>query len=100
MPVFGELNSSLTIQQVQAKLAALFQAFDDLEKAYQWQAAYSAADLEATPLSWTAADTSAVMTALSDAHQLYMTAQGAAGYPTAALPYPFLASMRAVTGPR
>lgn len=100
MPVFGQLNSSLTVQQIQSKLKALALAFSDLEDAYQWVSAYAPADLEAAPLSWDANDAQDVLNALADAHNLYQTALGVTGFPTAQLPYNFTASMRVVMGPR
>ena len=100
MAMFGQLNASMTIQQVQQKLAALFSALEDLEDVYKWLSAYAVADLEAAPLSLAAADAQAILNAFADAHDLYMTAQGTTGFPTATLPYNFLASMRMITGAR
>ena len=100
MAMFGQLNASMTVQQVQQKLSALFQAFEDLENVYQWLSAYAVADLEAAPLNLPAADAQAILNAAADAHDLYMTALGTTGFPTAALPYNFCASMRAVNGAR
>lgn len=100
MAMFGQLNASMTIQQVQQKLSALFQAMEDMENVYQWLSAYALADLEAAPLNMAAADAQALLNAAADAHDLYMTALGTTGFPTAALPYDFCASMRVITGAR
>jgi hypothetical protein len=98
--MFGQLNPSLIVNQLQMKFDALFSALEDLESAYQWSAAYSLSDFEAAPLSFPAADGQDVLNALADAHDLYQTALGTSGFPTATPPYNFLASMRVVTGAR
>lgn len=100
MAVFGQLNPAMTVSQMQAQLAALRQAFTDVEATYQWLAGYAAADLEAAPLSFDAADAGAVLAAFADCHDLWMTAQGTTGFPTATLPYNFFATIRAITGAR
>ena len=100
MAVFGQLNPSSVVNQLQQKLAVLFKAFEDLEDAYQWSSAYSLSDLEGAPFSFPAADAQDILNALADAHDLYQTALGTAGFPTATLPYNFTASMRVITGPR
>jgi len=94
--VFGQLNPSTVVNQIQMKLSALFSALEDLEGDYQWSSAYSLSDFEAPPFSFSASDAQAVFNALADAHDLYQTALGTTGFPTATLPYDFLASMRAV----
>lgn len=98
--MFGQLNPALTVQQVQAKLVALRSAFEDLENVYQWTSAYALADLEAAPLSLSASDAQDLLNAIADAHDLYQTALGTTGFPTATLPYNFFASMRMITGAR
>ena len=100
MAVFGQLNASLVVQQMQQKLSALLEAFEDCDNAYQWLSAYAAGDLEEAPLSFDAGDAQAILNAFADVHDLYQTAQGTTGFPTAELPYNFLASMRVVMGPR
>lgn len=100
MPIFGGLNQVQVTNQIANKLAALIAAFEDLENTYQWCSAYALADLEAAPLSYAAADGQDILNALADAHDLWMTAQGTTGFPTAVLPYPFTASMRVIVGPR
>lgn len=100
MPMFGQLSSSMTVGQAQQKLAALRNAFEDAEAVYQWLSGYAAADLEAAPLNLDTADAIALLSAFADVHDLWMTAQGTTGFPTAPLPYNFFASMRAITGAR
>lgn len=100
MAVFGQLNPSSVVNQLQMQFAALFTALHDLEDSYQWSAAYSLSDLEGAPFSFTAADAQDILNALADAHDLYQTALGTTGFPTATLPYNFTASMRVVTGTR
>lgn len=96
--MFGRLNQSVTVGQIQQKLVALRSAFEDYEDSYQWLSAYALADLEAAPLSLPATDAQAILNSLADAHDLWMTAQGVSGWPTATLPYNFMASQRMVTG--
>jgi len=96
--MFDELNPTQTIMQIQQHLAALRQAFEDCESDYQWASAYSLADFEASPLNMTPAGAQAILNALADAHQLWMTGQGTPGFPAATLPYNFMASMRMIDG--
>ncbi len=98
--MFGQLNPSLTAQQIQQKLDALFTAFEELERAYLWSAAYSLTDFENPPLSYASDDGQDILNALADAHDLYQTALGTGGFPTATLPYNFTASMLKLIGPR
>jgi hypothetical protein len=100
MAMFGQLSPGATVQLITQKLAALRSAFEDCEDVYQWLSAYSLSDMEAAPLSLSAGDGQDILNALGDAHDLWMTAQGEAGFPTASLPYNFFASMRMITGAR
>jgi hypothetical protein len=100
MPMFGQLNQMSTISSMQQKLAALRSAFEDCEAIYQWLSEYALADLEAAPLLLAVADAQDIMNAFADAHNLWMTAQGTPGFPSATLPYNFMASQRAVVGSR
>lgn len=100
MAVFGQLNPSSVVNQLQLQFSALFSALHELEDSYQWSSAYSLAELEGAPFNFPAADAQAILNALADAHDLWMTAQGVTGWPAAALPYNFTASMRAVAGTR
>lgn len=100
MAVFGQLNPSSVVNQLQMKISALFKAFEDLEDSYKWSSAYSLSDLEGAPFSFSSADAQDILNALADAHDLYMTALGTSGFPLATPPYNFTASMRVVTGPR
>jgi hypothetical protein len=98
--MFGQLNPSVSVQQVQQKLDALFTAFEELERSYRWSAAYALSDFEAAPFSFSASDGQDILNALADAHDLYQTALGTTGFPTATPPYNFTASMLKLTGPR
>jgi len=98
MSMFGQLNPAQTVQQMQQQLTALRSAFEDCEDIYQWLSAYSITDLEGAPMNLSAADAQDILNAFADAHDLWMTAQGETGFPTATLPYGFMTSMRAVTG--
>lgn len=100
MAMFGQLNTIDFVQQITRELAALRQAFEAVESTYQWASAYALSDFEAAPLSLSAGDGQDVLNALADAHDLWETAQGTVGWPTATLPYNFMASMRVITGPR
>lgn len=100
MAMFDQLNTIDQINQIQAELAALRKAFEAVESTYQWSTAYSLSDFENPPFSLSAAAGQDILNALADAHDLWMTAQGVVGWPTATLPYNFFASMRAITGSR
>lgn len=100
MTVFGMLDPSLTVMQIQQKFSALFSACEDLERAYLWISQNGLADLEGAPLNWTADNAQAILNALTDFNDWWQTGQGTAGFPLPALPYNFLASAREVTGPR
>ena len=100
MAVFGQLNPSSTVNQLQQQFSALFAALHELEDSYQWSSAYSLSDLEGPPFNFPTADAQAILNALADLHDLYMTALGTTGWPTATLPYNFTASMRAITATR
>ena len=100
MPMFGQLSPGSTVAQIQQKISALITAFEDLEDAYQWSSAYALSDWEAAPMNFPSADAQDILNAVADAHDLYQTAQGTTGFPTASLPYNFLASMRAMIGAR
>lgn len=98
--MFGQLNPTLSVQQIQVALSNLINSFNEVEDIYLWMSAYSITDLESLPFSLPVDDAQAILNALADAHSLHQTALGTAGFPTATLPYNFFASMRAVTGPR
>ncbi len=100
MAMFGQINSSTTITQLQQKFSTLFRALEDLEDSYQWSSAYALADFQAPPMNLSAADAQIILDALADAHDFYQTGMGVAGFPLPALPYNFLASMRKVAGTR
>lgn len=100
MAVFGQLDSSLTVLQIQQKFSVLFAACEDLERAYQWISQNSLADLEGPPLNWTAGDAQDIMNALTDFNDWFQTGQGTAGFPLPSLPYDFLTSAQTITGPR
>lgn len=98
--MFGQLSPGSTVAQIQQKITALITAFEDLEDAYLWSSAYSLSDWEAAPMNLPSADAQDILNALADSHNLYQTALGTTGFPTASLPYGFLTSMRMVTGAR
>jgi hypothetical protein len=100
MAMFGQLNAGQTLQQMQAKLSALVSSFEDCENVYQWLSAYSLNDLEAAPLSLPSGDAQDILNAFADVHNLWMTAQGTPGFPSATLPYNFTASQRMIIGAR
>ena len=100
MAIFGQLQPTSVVGQLQMKLSALFSALEDAEDAYQWASAYALSDLEGAPFNFSAGDGQAILNALADAHDLYQTALGTVGFPTAVLPYNFLASMRVIAGTR
>ena len=98
--VFGGISQSNVFTGAQARLMALRTALEACEDFYKWLSAYAAADLEAAPLSLAAGDATDLLNAFADAHDLYQTALGTTGFPTATLPYNFFASMRVVIGPQ
>jgi hypothetical protein len=98
--MFGQLNPGTTATLISQKLAALRDAFEDIEDVYQWMSAYTLSDLEAPPLAMDPDDAQAILNALADAHDLYQTGLGTTGFPTATPPYNFFASMRMITGAR
>jgi hypothetical protein len=100
MPMFGQLNSSQTVNIIQQKLVALRSAFEDCEDTYQWLSGYALADLEGAPLNLPSDDAQAILNAFADTHDLWMTSQGVAEFPTATLPYNFMASQRMIPGAR
>lgn len=93
------VTAQYIVNNAQAKLKALQRAFEDCEDFYQWLSAYGAADLEAAPIGLDADSAQALLNAFADAHQEYQVRTGAQGFPTATLPYSFIASQRAVIGP-
>jgi hypothetical protein len=100
MTMFGQLNATGTISQMQQQLAVLRKAFEDCEDTYQWLSAYALADLEGAPLDLPSGDAQAILNGFADMHNLWMTAQGITGFPTATLPYNFMASQRMITATR
>jgi hypothetical protein len=100
MAVFGQLSPGITINRLQTEFSALFTALEALEDSYQWASAYALSDLEGPPFNYPSGDAQAILNALADAHDLYETARGTAGFPLATLPYNFTASMRVISGVR
>lgn len=97
------ISAQYIINNAQAKLSALRNALEACENMHQWLAGVALADLEAAPLSFTASDAQAILTALADAdalYQIYLSGQAPATYPqVTGTPYPYGASQRAVIGP-
>lgn len=100
MAVFGQITAQNVYTSAVARGEALLEALEAWEDVYLWVSQNSLADLEAPPLNFPAADAQAVQNAASDAHDFYQTGEGTAGFPTATLPYNFLASIRAIVGPQ
>lgn len=92
------ITSAYVVNNAQAKLAALRSALDDVKDFYLWLSAYSAADLEAAPVSLDATSAQAIFNAFADANELYTLYTGG-GLGTYTLPYNFSASQRVVIGP-
>jgi hypothetical protein len=97
MPMFGLLVPASVVNSMQLQLNALVKAFEDCEDTYLWLSAYALADLEAAPMSFSAADGQDILNAFADVHDLYQTALGTTGFPTAVPPYNFFASVRMLT---
>lgn len=98
MAVFGGITQQQVVTGAQARLMALRLALEAANDYYLWLSAYALSDLQAAPLTFSAADGQAILNAMSDAHQLYLAATGSAITP--ALPYNFMASMRQIIGPQ
>lgn len=96
--VYGGITLQNVISGAQARLMQHRLGLQGCEDFYQWLSGYSAADLQAPPLSMSAADAQALLNAFADAHQEYVMHNG--GSPTATIPYPFGASQRQVIGPQ
>lgn len=96
------ITEQYIVNNAQSKLRALRQAIHDVQDLYSWASAYSAADLEAAPVSMDAASASALLSALADANaigQVYLTGQAPGSYPQVGSPYVYATSQRAVIGP-
>lgn len=96
------ITQAYVVNNAQQKLAALRNALVEVEQFNQWLSAYSATDLEATPISMDAPSTTAIFNAFADAHalyQIYMTGQAPGTYPQVTSPYTYATSQRVVIGP-
>jgi hypothetical protein len=97
------MNQAQILASVQGKLNNLANALEDINKLYRWSSALAAADLEAAPLSFSASDATAILTAINDAHALfliYTAGQAPGSYPqVAGNPYDYAASQAALMGP-
>ena len=97
-------NTSQVVATAQNALTVLRNALVDCHNFRQWLAAYSAADLEAAPVSLDATSASAILSAFADANALYQLYNTNAltsppsGYTTPGT-YSFGASQRTVIGP-
>lgn len=98
------ITEQYLVNNVQSKLVALRNALEDCNDLYQWLSAYSAADLEAAPISMDATSAQATLNAIADAEALYQLYNTGAltsppsGYTTPGT-YKFGASQRVVIGP-
>lgn len=92
------ITEQYIVNNAQSKLAALRKALQDCADFYKWLSAYSAADLEAAPISMDATSAQAIFNAFADANELNTLANGGA-LGSYTLPYVFLASMRVIIGP-
>lgn len=97
-------NTSQVVSTAQSALSSLRNALENCHDLHQWLAAYSAADLEAAPVSLDATSAAAILSAFADADALYqLYSTGAltsppSGYVTPGT-YAFGASQRTVIGP-
>lgn len=96
------MTQAQILASVQGKLNNLANAFEDINKLYRWSSSLAAADLEAAPLSFSAADATAIQTAINDAHAEFMihtTGQAPGTYPQVTGPYTYGTSQSALLGP-
>jgi hypothetical protein len=104
MAIIGASNLTAAgiLSQVARALINHRQALEVLNDLYAWSSGLSAADLTAAPISMSAADANALLSALADAHAEYVlhnTGQPPAAYPQAASSYMYAASQNQVIGP-
>lgn len=98
------ITQQYVVNNAQTRLAALRDALEACHDFRQWLAAYSAADLEAAPVSLDTTSAPAIFSAFADAdalYQLYTTGaltSPPSGYTTPGT-YVFGASQRVVIGP-
>lgn len=93
------ITASNVTSNAQARLMALRLALEAADDYYLWLSAYSAADLEAAPLSLDSASAQALLNAFADAHEMHTLFTGG-GLGSYTLPYNFSASMRVIIGPQ
>jgi hypothetical protein len=100
MPIFqgGAVTQATITGAVQGALLNLRRALEQVADLHSWISAYSAADLEAVPFSFSAADAQDILNALADAAELNTLYNGG-GLGTYTLPYNFSNSQRVVIGP-
>lgn len=98
------ISSQFVVNNAQARLTALRNALEQCHDFKQWLSAYTAADLEAAPVSLDTTSAPAIFNAFADAdalYQLYTTGaltSPPSGYTTPGT-YVFGASQRVVIGP-
>ncbi len=98
----GNLNSAVTWFNIQAALKAHRDALSLINQEYAWVSEISAADLEAAPFNMSAADATALLTAVNDAQAEYLihtTGLPPGSYPQPSSAYIYQASQAAVIGP-
>lgn len=98
------ITEAYIINNAQAKLAALRDAFTACEEFYQDMVQpYQVTDLEAAPISMDAVSAQAIFTAFADVnalYQVYLTGQAPGTYPqVTGTPYPYANSQHVIIGP-
>jgi hypothetical protein len=100
MAIFGAVTLAQVQGNTQAQLANLRSALEAVNDTFTWMSAYAIADLEA--LGYNAADAQSVLTAVADAHAVYLiyaTGQAPSTYPQVGSPYNYSTSQRVIIGP-
>lgn len=103
MPIFNASNQSLNyiVGTIQGSLLNLRNSLEAVNDLYSWISGISASDLEAAPFNMDSADASALLSAVADAHALYListTGQPPSTYPQAASAYVYSASQTQIIG--
>jgi hypothetical protein len=102
MAIFNAANTNpgVLIANVVQELKNHRAALDALNDRYAWSSGISAADLQAAPISMTAADANALLAAIADAHAEYLihTTGTDPSHPPAGPAYVYAASQNQVIG--
>ena len=96
------ITEQYIINNAQAKLSALRDAFVQCEQFYQWLITNQQTDLEAAPVSMDTVSTSALFAAFADAnalYQVYTTGMPPSTYPQPTSAYTYATSQRVIIGP-